>query len=116
MTREDRRDGLLLDTLQTAVHLEMQAARQLSPGEQALIAGRLAGEMDKLDELLYGGPDCGAGFAALARALAVLALQPGGVRFRSLGFCAAHPRERWPDAGIACPGCLREAGIGEDAA
>lgn len=46
-------------------------------------------------------------FNELAKGLALLAYQPGGVRFRSLSWCAAHPRERWTD-GVICPACLRE--------
>jgi hypothetical protein len=46
-------------------------------------------------------------FNELAKGLAVLAYQPGGVRFRGLSWCAAHPCERWTDGPI-CPACLRE--------
>lgn len=48
-------------------------------------------------------------FNELAKGLAVLAFQPGGVRFRSLRWCAAHMQERWTEAdGVVCPACLRE--------
>lgn len=47
-------------------------------------------------------------FNFLARGLAVLACQPGGVTFHGLHWCAAHMRERWPDGERICPACLRE--------
>lgn len=47
-------------------------------------------------------------FNWLARGLAVLACQPGGVTFAGMHWCAAHPREPWPDGERICPACLRE--------
>jgi hypothetical protein len=62
-----------------------------------------------MDDMLYGGRGCAAGFTVVARALAILAYQPGGVTFGPLRWCAAHMHERWTVAdGVICPHCLRE--------
>ncbi|MCT2588254.1 hypothetical protein [Actinophytocola gossypii] len=39
------------------------------------------------DDLMFGGKHCRPAFTALARALAVLAHQPGGVTFAGLHWC-----------------------------
>lgn len=44
--------------------------------------------------------------ASYAAALAVLAFAPGGVRLGPLGWCAAHPGQRWADGDKVCPACL----------
>lgn len=46
-------------------------------------------------------------FNALARGLAILALQPGGVTALGLSFCATHPRTHWTAPG-PCPDCVAE--------
>jgi hypothetical protein len=98
--------GLLPGFLATAVTAEIEGLRWSDPGARAAMARRIDLEQDA-DAVLYGGKGCGKAFARFARALALLAYQPGGVRFGPLSWCAAHPRERWADGPI-CPACLRE--------
>lgn len=103
--------GLLLDTLAIAVPAEIGKLREAEEGRGAVVASRLRdpdGPLMTGDAVLYGGQGCATGFAAFARALAVLAFQPGGVRFGPLHWCAAHPRERRADGDVICPACLRE--------
>jgi hypothetical protein len=101
--------GLLLDTLAIAVPAEIDNLRWSDGQDRLAIAPRLSVRMRSGgDDLLFGGPECARSFADLAQALALLAYQPGGVRFGPLAWCAAHPRERWPDGESICPACLRE--------
>jgi hypothetical protein len=61
------------------------------------------------DDMLYGGKGGAKGFAATAKALALLAYGYGGVTFGALRWCAAHMHQRWtPADGQVCPSCLRE--------
>lgn len=127
--------ALLYDALSAAVPLEIMQLRDASREQLAALAARLrwpdlkakpgtperraeASRLDaepgggyalaNADAMLYGGQGAARAFANYAKALAILAHRPGGVRFGSLTWCAAHPRERWPDGERICPACLRE--------
>ena len=141
MTSQLWRDDVLLMSLAVAVPIEIGnlrwsdaeariaiAARFQRPGTAAdpgsgeEIAGRgylqeCPGggyRLGDMDSMLYGGRGCAAAFANVAKVLALLAYQPGGVRFGPLRWCAAHMQERWmePD-GQVCPACLREETSGK---
>ena len=91
---------LLTSTLTLAVPLEMARLADLTPEQRradVTSAGRAIGTYG--DVLLYGG---GRGipsvFATVAKALAVLAYQPGGVTFDGVHFCADHQACRDADA------------------
>ncbi len=82
-------DHLLLATLDVAVPLRIADLTYWSE------AGRLthaAGCADIIaaqgDALQYGGKGCREAFAAMVRALAVMAYQPGGVTFAGRHWCA----------------------------
>lgn len=108
---------LLLAHLQAAVRVEIEAARS-ADAELRVSQGRslLPVIMEHGDDLMFGGRHCQEAAAALARVLAVLAFQPGGVRFGTLGFCAAHIRQRWPEGDVICPACLGEERAAREAA
>lgn len=61
----------------------------------------------------FRGEGAGRSLAAWAKALAVLAYAPGGVRFGPLTWCAAHPRSRWVEY-ESCPACLAEETTAKD--
>lgn len=84
--------SLLATSLQLAVPLTIWQMRTMEPAQIREVA---AGCADVIaahgDDLLYGGRDCAPAFNALARGLAALAHQPGGVTFADLHWCVtAH--------------------------
>lgn len=102
-------DGVLLAGLEVAVPLEIDALRWTGEEHRAWLAhsGRLNPAIaEGGDDLLYGGARCAESFTRLARALALLAYQPGGVMFGPLAWCATHPTQRWGKADGVCPACL----------
>ena len=64
------------------------------------------------DDMMYGGRDCGKGFAAVAKALALLAYGYGGVTFGPLRWCAIQMHQRSdryrPDGQVRRPACAQE--------
>jgi hypothetical protein len=56
----------------------------------ALVAGTVDTICTHGDDLLFGGKHCKETFAALVRALAVAAYQPGGITFAGRHWCAAY--------------------------
>jgi hypothetical protein len=95
---------LLLDALAMAVPLEIAQLRWAGSDYRAWLAHSAIAEGG--DDLLYGGPRCAASFGRLARGLALLAYQPGGVAFGPLHWCAAHPRHEV--TGQVCAACLAQ--------
>ncbi|MEV7805055.1 hypothetical protein AB0O28_19100 [Microbispora sp. NPDC088329] len=84
------REGLRL-ALQAAVPLEVMALAGATDEQRrtaAAGASRTIGEHG--DQLMFGGRRAADAFAAVARGLAVLAYQPGGVTFHGLHFCTDH--------------------------
>lgn len=82
---------LLTTSLAAAVHIEMLKLRDLTPEQRAAevrSAGVHIGQHG--DTLQYGGCGTVSVFATTARAIAVLAYQPGGVTFSGMHFCADH--------------------------
>jgi hypothetical protein len=82
---------LLAASLGAAVHIEMLKLQDLTPEQRAAevrSAGVQIGQHG--DTLQYGGRGTVSVFATTARALAVLAYQPGGVTFAGMHFCARH--------------------------
>lgn len=127
--------GLLLDTLSVAVPIEIMRLQGSSSANRLALARELGmpdvdavfGEPERraarqrleerpdrehplghADAMMFGGPGAGRSLGAWAKALAVLAYQPGGVRLGPLGWCAAHPRQRWADGDKVCAMCLAE--------
>lgn len=87
MTNRD----LLATSLAAAVHLEMLRLRDHTPQQRAAevrSAGVHIGAHG--DTLQYGGPGTVSVFTTTAKALAVLAYQPGGVTFAGMHFCTQH--------------------------
>lgn len=105
--------GLLLDSMSVSVPLLIGQLREAGEDARTDLASRLRDERLLLtggDALLYGGKpaEVRGAHARFAAALAVLAFNHGGVRFGPLGWCAAHPRQRWTDGDKVCPTCLAE--------
>lgn len=84
----------------------------------ALEALPLGGEpLGSADAMMYGGKGAALSLSNWSKALALLALRPGGVRFGPLGWCAVHApagSRRWPGGQQVCPGCLDEEPEGRD--
>lgn len=100
---------LLADTLTVTVPIEIENLRWTDTEYRTWLAhsGHLNPAIQEGgDDLLYGGQRCTESFTRLARALAVLAYQPGGVTFGPLAWCATHPRQRWAPMDGVCPACL----------
>ncbi len=131
--RDDCLQGLLSDALAMAVQLEIMRLRDATPEQRDALAASLRYPENKekkgtpeyraeearlsalpfsgyplggADVMLYGGKGARESLAAWAKAIALLAFAPGGIRFGSLGFCAAHPAAKWPESEAACPACL----------
>lgn len=106
---------VLEETLRLAVPMHVEEVRDW-PATARAAAGRELGQVvaEKGDALMFGGRKGEAArvFNALARGLALVSCQPGGVTFRGLHWCAwPHPRcprragRRAPEC-CACPeGC-----------
>lgn len=97
--RDEWRNILLTAALDVAVPTEMRriadwtpqaridyAREQWVPMTTSLGKDGLSGGA----ELMFGGRHCAAEFATLARVLAALAYQPGGVMFAGMHWCADH--------------------------
>lgn len=137
MTARPWADDLLLMTLTLAVPIEIDNLRGTdeetrtalgarfrwpAPGTKPASSGgdtasghRLPEATDDgyalshMDSMQYGGSGCAAAFTNTAKVLALLAYEPGGVRFGPLRWCATHMGNRWAEAdGPICPACLRE--------
>lgn len=103
--------GLLLDSMSVSVPLLIGRLREAGEDARAELATKLRDErLTGGDALLYGGrsEEVAGAHARFAAALAVLAFNVGGVRFGPLGWCAAHPRQRWADGDKVCMACLAE--------
>jgi hypothetical protein len=113
MTPQERED--MLSRMRPAVVPERREFRDQAAYRHARDAATAAADLNPLthlDDLLYGGTRTSAAFAAITRVLALLACRPGGVRFGPLGWCAAHPRQRWGEAdGHVCAACVREESV-----
>lgn len=89
-------DHPLTLALATAVPLEIERLREADEELRTQLIAERTGEAiaDLIaahgDDLLFGGRHCASTFAAVARALACLAWQPGGVTFAGLHCCARH--------------------------
>lgn len=101
---------LLLDSLQLAVPLEIMRMARWSP-EERVAAGHAAVDTVTThgDALQFKGPNAAQraltreAFVALARGLAVLAYQPGGVTFCGQHWCVDHAECRAAEeAAAAC--------------
>jgi|GEM_PF-2057796 len=86
-------NDVLLISLEAAVPLHIMELASVS-GEERLRIGRAAVEpiTNRGDALLFGGKKGAAAevFNALARGLAALAYQPGGVTFAGRHWCTDH--------------------------
>lgn len=112
MSDTKSKESLLVGLLATAVLVEIDRMRGM--GEPYRLAtARKCGQYiaEHGDNVLFRSGDrkhtTAKAFAVLARGLAVLAFQPGGVTFAGHLWCATHPRQQRPDGRI-CPECLAE--------
>ncbi|GAB3162119.1 hypothetical protein GCM10027258_80500 [Amycolatopsis stemonae] len=79
---------LLEAMLPVAVLTALEEISHLTTTERQHLAAEAATTIGSHgDDLMFGGKHTAAAFAALARALAVLAHQPGGVTFAGLHWC-----------------------------
>ena len=105
-SQEQRTYNLLHDTLGVAVTINMmQLMHSTFEERQAFIAGDVDIIASEGDNILYPGPrkgDTARAFNALARALAVLAFQPGGVK--AFGHHFKHPGEPDPPLQVQLAG------------
>lgn len=112
MSDESRR-ALLLTTLQAAVPLHIAEVDDNRWGHLARqftahgLAHTVAGHGD---DLMYGGKHCAETFNALARGLALLAYQPGGVAFQGLHWCVGSGHNGIPSA-APCAAELARAAV-----
>ena len=110
--REHGPRALLEVTLEAAVPLRILELRHASGEERVRLAREASGHIaEHGDLILYRGP-CPGGTARavgwLITGLACAAYQPGGVRFGSRAWCAAHPAHRWAAEDQICARCLAE--------
>ena len=74
--------------LPVAVLTALDDVARLADDERVRLAAEFADAIASHgDDLMFGGKHCAPTFAALARGLAVLAHQPGGVSFAGLHWC-----------------------------
>lgn len=79
---------LLQAMLPVAVLTALDDVNELTDPERQHLASKSADALAAHgDDLLYGGKHCAETFTALARGLAALAHQPGGVSFAGLHWC-----------------------------
>ena len=110
--RERGPRALLEVTLEAAVPLRILELRHASGEERVRLAREASGHIaEHGDLILYRGP-CPGGTARavgwLITGLACAAYQPGGVRFGSCAWCAAHPAHQWTAGDQICTQCLAE--------
>jgi hypothetical protein len=96
-------------SLQAAVPLLIADLRHIDTQQRVDLARAAVQPLvEHGDDLQYGGKHCRAAFAAVARALAAGAYQPGGITFAGQLWCAAHrpfgAALEWP-----CADCLASA-------
>lgn len=89
--REEHRIAVLLATLELAVPLHLHEIRGKSDawrmGEARRCADMVASHGD---DLQYGGKHCAAAFNAVARGVALGAMQPGGITLHGRHWCTDH--------------------------
>lgn len=111
--RDGYLQGLLSDALTMAVQLEIGRLREADEEQRLAVLSRLQetqrrdGSLGALDSMQYGGGEVSGSFAAVTRAVAVMAFQPGGVRFAGRTWCGVHHPGGVRAEGI-CPVCLDE--------
>jgi len=97
-------------SLELAVPLRIEELRSLSENERLSLAAQASEEIASHgDMILHLGTRAGetaAAFNWLVTGLACAAFAPGGVRFRQLGWCAAHPHSRAGRRDGICSACL----------
>ena len=107
--REPRLDVLAIH-LECCVPLRILELRQAGQEERLRLGAEASGQIAAHgDDILFRGSRRGDSARAvtwLVTGLAVAAFQPGGVRFRNLAWCAAHPGHRWAPADRVCAACL----------
>ena len=108
--------ALLEATLEAAVPLRILELRHASGKERVRLAREASGHIaEHGDLILFRGPRPGGTARAvgwLITGLACAAYQPGGVRFGSRAWCAAHPAHRWAAEDQICARCLAEEALG----
>lgn len=111
--RREAASDLLEITLEAAVPLRVLELRHASDGERARLASEASAQIaEHGDVILYRSPrrgDTATAVGWLITGLACAAHQPGGVRFRNLGWCAAHLAHRWAPEERVCAQCAEEA-------
>lgn len=109
LTGHDETWDLLMITLEAAVPLRMFELRRATEAERLRLAREAAGQIaEHGDVILFRSPRRGYTARAvswLITGLACAAFQPGGVRFSSLAWCAAHPGHRWASEDEVCTAC-----------
>jgi hypothetical protein len=92
------------------VPLRILELRRVSEAERLRLAQEAAAQIAAHgDDIQFRAARRGATASAvswLVTGLAVAAFQPGGVRFRQLAWCAAHPARRWAPGEYPCSDCL----------
>ena len=110
--RERGPRALLEVTLEAAVPLRILELRHASVEERVRLAREASGHIaEHGDLILFRGPRPGGTARAvgwLITGLACAAYQPGGVRFGSCAWCAAHPAHQWTAGDQICTQCLAE--------
>ncbi|MFF5265371.1 hypothetical protein ACFY4C_41355 [Actinomadura viridis] len=117
------RDGAALEVLttmlQTAVPLNIFQMQSWTADQRCETGRAQASTIGSHgDDLLYGGKHCAESFNALAKGLAALAYQPGGVTFLGLHWCVEEHLDcpRRPYGTAAQTDDAKEASAGEGAA
>jgi hypothetical protein len=102
--------ALLASTLEAAVPLRIMELGGVSDETRMRLAGEASDQIAAHgDNILFRGSrrgDTARAVGWLITGLACAACQPGGVRFRELAWCAAHPRHRWAAGDRICALCL----------